>query len=240
MYIRGSTLRIHERCTRSCDMQQHKLRLKPLYTPHRYWISSGSAWPQIDWTSITVLQCIALNIHFSTNYTNSCSKFSYTKSPLSSHSRWWELLQPSRLIWSKVQETNLSNIIFKHSVAYTCVFPSMQLLIFLQLFYSLSQHVLTPTGHRQVILFAKTVNYSNINCFLLYMFYWSRDSVVGITTSYGLDDRRVGVRVLVEFSLLQIVQTGSEFHPTSYTMDTGGSFPGGKATGAWSWPLTSN
>jgi hypothetical protein len=35
-----------------------------------------------------------------------------------------------------------------------------------------------------------------------------------------------------EFSLLQIVQTGSEVHPTSYTMGTGGSFTGGKAAGA--------
>jgi hypothetical protein len=34
-----------------------------------------------------------------------------------------------------------------------------------------------------------------------------------------------------EFSLLQIVQTGSEVHPTSYPMGTVGSFPGGKA--AW-------
>jgi hypothetical protein len=34
-----------------------------------------------------------------------------------------------------------------------------------------------------------------------------------------------------EFSLLQIVQNGSEAHPTSYPMGTGGSFPGGKAAG---------
>jgi hypothetical protein len=47
-----------------------------------------------------------------------------------------------------------------------------------------------------------------------------------------------GVRVPVgskTFSLLHIVQTGSGVHPTSYTMGTGG-----KATGGWSWPLTSN
>jgi hypothetical protein len=44
----------------------------------------------------------------------------------------------------------------------------------------------------------------------------SRDSSVGIAASYGLDDRGVGIRVLVgqEFSLLQIVQTGSEVHAT--------------------------
>jgi hypothetical protein len=29
-----------------------------------------------------------------------------------------------------------------------------------------------------------------------------------------------------EFSLLQIVQTGSGVHPTSYPMGTGGPFPG--------------
>jgi hypothetical protein len=31
----------------------------------------------------------------------------------------------------------------------------------------------------------------------------------------------------------------AEVHSTSYPMGTGGSFPGGKAAGAWSWPLTS-
>jgi hypothetical protein len=34
-----------------------------------------------------------------------------------------------------------------------------------------------------------------------------------------------------EFSVLQIVQTGAEVHPT-YPMGTGGSFPGGKAAEA--------
>jgi hypothetical protein len=53
--------------------------------------------------------------------------------------------------------------------------------------------------------------------------YRSRDCIVGIATSYGLDDQGVGVRVPV----LQIVQTGSEVHPTSYLMGTGFSFPGG-------------
>jgi hypothetical protein len=38
-----------------------------------------------------------------------------------------------------------------------------------------------------------------------------RDSAFGVTTSYWLDDRGVGVRVPVgqEFSLLRVVQTGS-------------------------------
>jgi hypothetical protein len=53
----------------------------------------------------------------------------------------------------------------------------------------------------------------------------SRDSSVGIATSYGLDDREVRVRV-------QTVQTGSGVHPTSYPMGSGGYFPGGKDAGA--------
>jgi len=35
------------------------------------------------------------------------------------------------------------------------------------------------------------------------------------------------------------VQNGSGAHPASYPMGTGGSFLGGKAAGAWSWPLAS-
>jgi hypothetical protein len=35
-----------------------------------------------------------------------------------------------------------------------------------------------------------------------------------------------------EFSLLNIIQTGSEVHPPPYTLGTAGSFPGGKAAGA--------
>jgi len=34
-------------------------------------------------------------------------------------------------------------------------------------------------------------------------------------------------------------QNGSGAHPASYPMGTRGSFPGGKAVGAWSWPFTS-
>jgi hypothetical protein len=36
------------------------------------------------------------------------------------------------------------------------------------------------------------------------------------------------------------VQTGSGAHPASYGMGTGGSFPGGKAAGLLSWPVSSN
>jgi hypothetical protein len=59
-----------------------------------------------------------------------------------------------------------------------------------------------------------------------YIITGTRDSVVDIATGYGLDDRGVKVRVPVsqEFSLLQ---TGSAANPASYSMGTGGSFPGG-------------
>jgi hypothetical protein len=41
------------------------------------------------------------------------------------------------------------------------------------------------------------------------------------------------------FSLHHGVQTGSGAHPDSYPMGTRYFLPGGKAAGAWSWPLTS-
>jgi hypothetical protein len=48
-------------------------------------------------------------------------------------------------------------------------------------------------------------------------------------TTEGSDfDSRLGQK----FSLLHVVQTGSEAHPASYLMGTRGSFPGGKAAGA--------
>jgi hypothetical protein len=57
----------------------------------------------------------------------------------------------------------------------------------------------------------------------------SRGSAVGIATTYGLDDREVGVRVPIwsEFSLFRIVQTGSGAHPAPIQW-----FPGGKTAGA--------
>jgi hypothetical protein len=50
-----------------------------------------------------------------------------------------------------------------------------------------------------------------------------RDSVVGIATKYGLDDRGVGVRVPVGSKIFssQRRQTGSGAHPASYKIGTG-------------------
>jgi hypothetical protein len=53
-----------------------------------------------------------------------------------------------------------------------------------------------------------------------------------IVSDYGLDDRAIEVRSPTgaeDFSSSSCVQTGSEAHPASYAMATGGPFPGGKA-----------
>jgi hypothetical protein len=41
-----------------------------------------------------------------------------------------------------------------------------------------------------------------------------------------------------DFPLFHSIQTG--FHPASYPMGIGGSFPGDKTAGLWNWPLISN
>jgi hypothetical protein len=76
---------------------------------------------------------------------------------------------------------------------------------------------------------------------IFYINFVSWDSVVSIATGYGLDDRGVGVRVPVGSWTFS-----SPHHPdwlwgppTSYPMGTRGFLPGGKAAGAWSWPLIS-
>jgi hypothetical protein len=59
----------------------------------------------------------------------------------------------------------------------------------------------------------------------------SRGSSVSIVSGYGLDDRAIGFRSSAgakDFSSILCVQTGSEAHPASCTMGTGGPFPGRK------------
>jgi hypothetical protein len=60
----------------------------------------------------------------------------------------------------------------------------------------------------------------------------SRGSSVSIVSDCGLDDRAIEVRSPTgaeDFSSSPCDQTGSGAHPASYTMGTGGPFPGGKA-----------
>jgi hypothetical protein len=59
----------------------------------------------------------------------------------------------------------------------------------------------------------------------------SRGSSVSIVSGYGLDNRAIGVRSPAGakvFSSNLYVQTGSEAHPASCRVDTGGPFPGAK------------
>jgi hypothetical protein len=69
----------------------------------------------------------------------------------------------------------------------------------------------------------------------------NRDNSVGIALGYGLDDRGSRVRFLAgagNFALHHRVQNGSGAHP-AYVIVTRDSFLGGKAAGAWRWPLNS-
>jgi hypothetical protein len=62
-----------------------------------------------------------------------------------------------------------------------------------------------------------------------------RDSSVGITLGYGLDDRGSIFRFPAgagNFSLHHRVQNGTGAYPASYPMGTSGSFPGRKEAGA--------
>jgi hypothetical protein len=67
-----------------------------------------------------------------------------------------------------------------------------------------------------------------------------RISIYRLATGWTTEKSEFESRWGQEFSLLQIVQTGSEVHSTSYPMVKCSYFPGDKAGGAWSWPLTSN
>jgi hypothetical protein len=58
---------------------------------------------------------------------------------------------------------------------------------------------------------------------------WEPDSSVGIGRGSWLDGRDQFPAEARDFSLLHSVKTGSEVHPASYKMGTGGSFRGVKA-----------
>jgi len=93
-------------------------------------------------------------------------------------------------------------------------------------------------------LFIHQYIYTHTHTHTRLLLFGSRDNSVGIALGYGLDDRGSRVRIPARaghFSLHhRYVQNGSGVHPTSYPMGTRCSVPGGKAAGAWSWPLRSN
>jgi hypothetical protein len=59
-----------------------------------------------------------------------------------------------------------------------------------------------------------------------------QDSSVGIATGSRLDGRGFIHSRGRDFPLVNSIQTVSESHPASFTIGTGGSFPGGKEAGA--------
>jgi hypothetical protein len=62
----------------------------------------------------------------------------------------------------------------------------------------------------------------------------NRDSIVGITTGYGLEDRGTGVRVPVGSRIFSSPRHPDRLWgpPSLLSNGYGGSFPGGKAAGA--------
>jgi hypothetical protein len=60
-----------------------------------------------------------------------------------------------------------------------------------------------------------------------------RDGSIGISTGYGQDGRGLIPGRGKRFSHLCIVHTGSGDHLVSHIIGTGGSFPQGKAAGAY-------
>jgi hypothetical protein len=61
-----------------------------------------------------------------------------------------------------------------------------------------------------------------------------RDNVVGLATGYGLDDRKVGLRVPVESRMFSSPSPPARLWGSLnlLSMGTGSSFPGSKAAGA--------
>jgi hypothetical protein len=88
-------------------------------------------------------------------------------------------------------------------------------------------------GHNEVLFFLPSLEDGNKSSFRNVVFFRSRESAVGIATGYGLDGRRVRVRVPVgiRFLSLYVVQIGSVPHPVLYAKGTVGSFPGGIVVG---------
>jgi hypothetical protein len=75
-----------------------------------------------------------------------------------------------------------------------------------------------------------------------YLLLGSRDSAVGMATGYGLDSRGARVRVPVGARFFFSQRRPDRFWGPRSLLSNGcrGLLPKGKATGARSWPLTSN
>jgi hypothetical protein len=93
--------------------------------------------------------------------------------------------------------------------------------------------------YRLLISFVRPTTHANLNS---NKYPSSRDRLVGIAAGYGLDNREVGVRVPVGSRIFTYPCRPDKLWDSPNLLCNGyrGLFPGGKAAGAWSWPLTSN
>jgi hypothetical protein len=115
-----------------------------------------------------------------------------------------------------------------------------RIIVFLQLFYYFGSLLNLTLNSETWACFRiiRFVTVLKLFYFSSYIIKWSRDSDwLRAERPRGRSSSPGRVK---NFSLLHIFQRGSEVHPTSYPMDTGGYFSGGKSAGEWNWPLTSN
>jgi hypothetical protein len=97
--------------------------------------------------------------------------------------------------------------------------------------------LLDPVLNKTKPVHIPTPYFFKVHFSIILQFMESHDSLVSIALGYGLDDQGSRVWFLAgagNFSLHHCIQNGSGAHPASYPMGTRGSFPGGKAAGAWS------
>jgi hypothetical protein len=131
---------------------------------------------------------------------------------------WYSSYEPSRFVWVIVLYDDLCLLYMQLIIPNACYVDTVRPRCSV-CFQANHNFQITLSSAR--FLLTKWINMSYL--------------VAGIATGYGLDDRGVGVRVSVGFSLLHIVQTGFGAHPASYPVGTGV-----QAAGVWSWPLTSS
>jgi hypothetical protein len=83
-------------------------------------------------------------------------------------------------------------------------------------------------------IYSSEVNHIMVRCWCRFWNGWKQNEI-NIQTEWDIRQRYL---LTEDFSSNLCVQTRSEAHPPSCTVDTGGPFPGQSAAGAWRWPLT--